>query len=189
MGVFVDLQSSIPIFVSRSSVYFLWERNIPCFDRATSMPNKYFKHLRFFILNSYARCVCRFKISSSSFPVMIISLTYIIKVVTFPFWCFKNRVWSELLCLYPCFFIVELNWPNHARRDCFRPYNAFYILHTYPTCKAVKPGGISTYTSSSKSPYKNAFFISNWWRTQSKFVAREINTLTVFNFATEEKVS
>jgi hypothetical protein len=77
------LHPSIAYTLRRSSIYFCWEINIPCFDLATSIPRKYFKLPRSFIPNSLARDYFKLCISPFSFLVKTISLTYAIKVVIF----------------------------------------------------------------------------------------------------------
>ncbi|QHO56358.1 uncharacterized protein DS421_3g73040 [Arachis hypogaea] len=52
---------------------------------------------------------------------MIMSSTYMIKHVIIFSLLFKNKVWSELLCLYPYLFIATVNLPNQARGDCLSP--------------------------------------------------------------------
>jgi len=99
IGVSIGLLPSGPVSDSKSRVYFLWHRKIPCFDLVTSIPKKYLRFPSCFISNSDARYYCKLEISSWSFPITIMSSTYIIKAVIFPFPLFKNKVWSELLAL------------------------------------------------------------------------------------------
>ena len=52
------------------------------------------------------------------------------------------------------------NLSNHARGDNFKPYNDFFNLQTFPLLIfPSKLGGKSINTSSSKFPWKNAFFL------------------------------
>ena len=68
-------------------------------------------------------------------------------------------------------------------------YKAFCNLQTtFPCIREARPSGMSMYTSSSRSPWRKAFFTSNWCSGQSKFAVRKINTLTTFNFSIGEKV-
>ena len=111
-------------------MYFLWERNIPYFNLATSIPKKYLSPPRFFILNSTINCSWNLVISSILSPIIIISSTYIIRAINFPNKLFKNKVWSELLYWNPYFFIAMLKWLNHMWGDCFSSYRAHCNLHT-----------------------------------------------------------
>lgn len=118
------------------------------------------------------------------------SSTYTIRVVILPLLCLINKVWSELLCLYQKAFIDFKNLPNQALEDYFKPYKDFFSLHTLQTLLGLflTPGGTSMYTSSSKFLLRKAFFISNWCKGQSLFIAREIRIHTVLIFATGTKV-
>jgi len=81
-GLSVDLHLGISISFRRSSIYFRWEINIPCFDLVTSMPRKYFRLPKSFVSNSLARRCFKFCISPSSFLVKTISSTFIIKAAS-----------------------------------------------------------------------------------------------------------
>jgi hypothetical protein len=180
------LHLSILVFLRRSRKYFCWKINIPCFDLGTSIPYKYFKYPKSFIPNLCARDFFNLGISSSSFPITIISSTYTIKTVTCH-WneCLMKSVWSNL-------WIAQENCLNHALRNCFRPYKTFFSLHTLPIedeSESSSPRGTSIYTSSFKSPWRSAFFTSNWCRGQFKFVDTESMTLIEFVFATGANVS
>jgi hypothetical protein len=85
-GLSVDLHLGISISFRRSSIYFRWEINIPCFDLVTSMPRKYFRLPKSFVSNSLARRCFKFCISPSSFLVKTISSTFIIKAASFLEW-------------------------------------------------------------------------------------------------------
>ena len=69
--------------------------------------------------------------------------------------------------------IVPLAKPLEIRNDeslsykalgaCFKPYKSLSSLKTKSECVgSTNPGGYSTYTSSSISPFKNALLTSIW---------------------------
>nr|GEV41871.1 putative ribonuclease H-like domain-containing protein [Tanacetum cinerariifolium] len=70
-----------------------------------------------------------------------------------------------------------------ALGDCFSPYRDFFNRHTSPglNCSG-KPGGASMYTSSFNSPWRYAFFTSNWWSGQPWLDATDRSTRTVSIF-------
>jgi len=101
--------------------YFLWEIKIPLLEQRTSIPKKYFSPPKSFISNSLNKLFLSCAISSISLSVMIMSSTYIIRYVIKSPFLFKNKVWSELLCLYSYLFMATVNLPNQARGDYLSP--------------------------------------------------------------------
>lgn len=93
------LAASILVSTNKSSTHFFWERETPYLDLDNLIPRKYRNCASSFISNFDVKNFWSWSISLESFPVMTISSTYTINVVTFPLLCLINKVWSELLCL------------------------------------------------------------------------------------------
>ena len=123
--------------------------------------------------------------------VRIMSSTYTIRIaIFFSRKNFTNSVWSSWhwVCLWLTTVLANLS--NHAWGDCLSPYSDFLSLQTLSLLKEVSsPGGISIYTSSSKSPFRNVFLTSNWCKGKSWFSAKEKRTLIVLSLATGANVS
>ena len=104
--------------------------------------------------------------------------------------CLNNIVWSDCPWLYPGFLTDEVKRSNQTLGNCFRPYNFFFNLHTQLFfLSSLNPGGISIQTSLLRSPSRNAFFTSNWWRGQSLLTAMESRTRIVLSFVIKANVS
>ena len=106
----------MPVSLSKSKVYFLWETKMHLLDLAISMPKTYLKGPRSFILNSLARTFLRFSIFITLLPVKMISSTYTMTIITLPsVKCLKNIVWSTWLCKYPKLRTDLVNLSNQAQ--------------------------------------------------------------------------
>ncbi|RDX86713.1 hypothetical protein CR513_31921, partial [Mucuna pruriens] len=62
------LQPNFPIYLRRSSTYFIWEIKIPCLEYETSIPMKYFNFLNSFISNYVVNFSFKVRFSISSSP-------------------------------------------------------------------------------------------------------------------------
>ncbi|MFS8028803.1 hypothetical protein Hanom_Chr16g01514751 [Helianthus anomalus] len=92
IGVSASLQLIKPVSARRSRTYFFWQMKIPRLDLKTSIPRKYLRFPRSFISNFENKLFSSRAISSTSFPVIIMSSTYMIRQVTRPFLLLRNRV-------------------------------------------------------------------------------------------------
>jgi len=80
-----------PVSSKISNAYFLWHKEIPCLDLATSIPRKYFNCPISFSLNWLDRKLLVLVMSSKLFPARITSSTYINKAVNIPWWFRMNK--------------------------------------------------------------------------------------------------
>ena len=76
MGVTTSFDPSIPLSVKMSKAYFLWHKEMPLEDLATSNPRKNFKFPRSFNLNSLCRESLRALTDYGSLLAKRISSTY-----------------------------------------------------------------------------------------------------------------
>ena len=86
--------------------------------------------------------------------------------------------------------MADENRPNQARGDCFSPYRDFFKRQTWLIVAELHftPGGKSIYTSSSKSPLRNAFLTSNCFKGHSRLAAIDMRIRIVSSLATGAKV-
>ena len=130
IGVSLGLQPIMPVSVNRSRVYFCCETLIPFFDLTTSIHRKYQIFLKSFTSNSVARTFFNLPISLMLSPMRIMSFTYTIRIIFFPFLCLKNIVSSNCPWHYPSPFITFVNLLNHALEDYLSPYKNLFSLQT-----------------------------------------------------------
>ena len=166
-GVLVGLYTNFLVSLRWFVTYFYWEIKVLYLECATSIPRKYFNLPNSLISNSLVKHCLKVYLSSSSFPIMMMSSTYTKRAVTSSeSECLMNNVRSLWLCLYPMFFITFVNLPSHTFGDCCSLYRAFFSLHTFLVARSLPNlGGISMKISSSKFPFKNVFLMSNCCRS------------------------
>ncbi|KAK2426946.1 putative mitochondrial protein [Trifolium repens] len=91
--------------------------------------------------------------------------------------------------MYPSLMSREVKFSYHFPLVCLRPYKLFCNLHTIFDLLQWTPYGIFIYTSSCRSPWRNALFTSTWCKCHFFIAATASKVLTVVNLATGEKVS
>lgn len=158
---------------------------ISLFNIATSIRKKYYNFHRSWILNSYANNLFNQVISSHYY---VININY--EKVSLPFCCLMNTLWSVNIvllvtrgdhCLVESVKLSSKEWIQSLQG---------FSLRTFPwLCSISNSGRISTYTSSSKYPWKIAFFRSNYCKWQSRLAGHDKRILTVFIVAIRANIS
>lgn len=83
---------------------------------------------------------------------------------------------------------VPADLSNHARGDYFKQYSDFFNLHNKFQCDLFSSPRYDHVTSSFRSPFKKTFLTSSWYKSQSRFTAKESSTWIVFSLATSLQV-
>lgn len=120
--------------------------NIPCLHLATSIIRIYLKLPKSFEPIG--------KIISQLAYFLQYNITYILnKICTFLFWRMLNKQCIMCLTLHIATFLENtISLSNHVLRDCFNPYNVFFILYTLLLAEGnSRVGVVSMCASSSKS--------------------------------------
>lgn len=145
----IDFVSHVPISSRISIVYLYREVTIPLLDLATP------------ILKVFQRS----KVGLQSFLFIILgdhNMICLINIITLTPLLLMNTVCSTWHLRYPYQITALLNLSNYTRGNCFSPYKAFLSRQTFISCPfTTKTVGASIYSSSCKSPWRNAsFYIS-----------------------------
>ena len=101
----------------------------------------------------------------------------------------RKREWSAADWRKPWEMRKEESRVNHWRLACFKPYNERWSRQTRLWSCTWRPWGRVMYTSSSRSPWRNALLTSSCRRCQLWRAARARSNLTVVSLATGENVS
>jgi len=105
-----------------SNAYFGWEIEMPSVEHATSIQRKHFSFLRSLIPNCSWRNALRVAIVVGSFPVMIISSTYIKTIVmNFHVASLVKREKSTMAYLKTTLEMAQENLEYQLREACFSP--------------------------------------------------------------------
>ena len=160
-------------------MYFYWDRRIPSCECATTIPRKNFICPRFFIVISLISPFGNLNLSSWSLLLMMLSSRYTAKIVTFlVFECLKTRYDLHLIEDILFFFMTSKNLLNHARGDCFSPYNTFFNLHRSLFLNfTLNPGQIRSLETQGESKVEKKKILPQIWWLEKKKHNGNVNTL------------
>lgn len=152
-----------PVSFKISKTNLCWLKNSHLWARATSIPRKYFKFPKSFILKHLLRYTLNFVQAYELFPASIMSSTYTNIPRKTSFFLYMKSVLSILDCVKPYSCKDVINFENQFLEACFKLYKDLCSLLTAFWLLELKPGGNLMYILSFRSPCKNGLFASMWW--------------------------
>lgn len=130
-----------PESFKRLRQYFLWHNNIPYFERATSIPIKYFSFPKSFILKELSKVILIDVNSFKPFHAKMASSTYTDKIVIKKEFAFMNKEWLDLACWYLCSRRNTVSLSYQYLLAFLSPYRDLTSLHAWLGLAVDTPSG------------------------------------------------